>query len=54
MNMLTLINDVLTSEPLSNQEIISSLINQPGEPEEDDNGEETDIPDEDLSMQKKC
>ncbi|XP_060868646.1 tigger transposable element-derived protein 4-like [Metopolophium dirhodum] len=43
-------NDVLTSEPLSDQEIISSLINQPGEPEEDDNSEETDTPDGDLSI----
>ncbi|XP_050065520.1 tigger transposable element-derived protein 6-like [Aphis gossypii] len=43
-------NDVLTSEPLSDQEIISSLINQPEEPEEDDNSEEADTPDGDLSI----
>lgn len=41
---------MLTSEPLSDQEIISSLINQPEEPEEDDNSEEADTPDGDLSI----
>jgi len=41
---------VLISEPLSDQELISSLINQPEEPEEDDNSEEADTPNEDLSI----
>jgi len=40
-------NDGVISEPLSDQELISSLINQPEELEED---EETDTPDEDLSI----
>jgi len=38
---------VLTSESLSDQEFISSLINQPKEPEED---KEADTPNEDLSI----
>lgn len=41
---------MLTSEPLSHQELISSLNNQPKEPEEDNNSEEADTPDEDLSI----
>lgn len=36
--------------PLSDQEFISSLNNQPGEPEEDDNSEEENAPDKDLSI----
>jgi len=41
-------NDVLTSEPLSNQEIISFLNNQSEELDEDDNSKEYDSPKEDL------
>jgi hypothetical protein len=44
-------NDVLTWVPLSNQELISTLINQPEEPEEDDNTDEGDKDEEaDLSI----
>jgi hypothetical protein len=44
-------NDVLTSEPLSDQELISPLINQPEEPEEDENTDEGDEDEEaDLSI----
>jgi hypothetical protein len=43
-------NDMPTLEPLSDQELISSLINQSKEPEEDDNSEEANTPDEDLSI----
>ena len=43
-------NDVLISKPLNDQELNSSLNNQPKESEEDDNSEEADTPDGDLSI----
>ena len=43
---------MLTSEPLSVQELISLLNNQPEEPEEDNNSEETDTPNESISSSK--